>query len=139
MNPLSDFFVYLFWPNPGNANYDNPKALSLLLLCLAFIIASFAVRYWRTKQHNAPTKKLSRTWSSALFWLGLVGVFLVVCRVEEISFLSMRIWWLVWGIITVIYVFVQVKMFRMRHYQVLPMQKSPEEQHNKYLPKKKKK
>lgn len=139
MNSLSDFFVYLFWPNPGNADYSNPKALTLMILCLVCIAASFAVRHWRKKQHNAPTKKLSRTWPSALFWFGLVGAFLVVCRVEEISFISMRIWWLVWAIIAIIYVFVQVKMFRMRHYQVLPQQKAPEEQRDKYLPKKKKK
>lgn len=136
---MSDFFVYLFWPNPANATYDSPKALVLLAICILFIVGSFVIKYWRRGLKNAPTKKLSRSWSSASFWFGLIGLFLVVCRAEGISFLSMRVWWLVWLVALALYCFVQVKMFKARHYEVLPKQKVAATDRDKYLPKKKKK
>lgn len=136
---MSDFFVYLFWPNPANAMYDSPKALALLVACSLMVASSFAIKHWRKSIHNAPTKKLSRSWPSATFWFGLIGLFLVVCRVEGISFVSMRVWWLLWLIALVLYIFIQLKMFKARHYNVVPKSKTEATQRDKYLPKKKKK
>ncbi len=134
---MSDFLVYLFWPNPGNATYGSPKAIALTVLCFLLIALSFAVKNWRKKQGSI-TKKLSRSWSSAFMWFGLTGLFLVVCRAEGISYVSMRVWWGVWLLIFAIYGFVQFKMFRSRHYEVLPQEKQQEDPRQKYLPKKKK-
>lgn len=132
------FFTYLFWPNPGNATYGSPKALALLAICILLIVAGVALRQWRRKLQNPVTKKLSRSWPAAAFWFGIVGLFLVVVRVEEISYVSMRFWWLVWAIILVVYLFIQAKLFRARHYRVLPREGVEADPMEKYLPKKKK-
>tara|TARA_Y100000310_G_C19951035_1_gene476848 strand:+ start:120 stop:314 length:195 start_codon:yes stop_codon:yes gene_type:complete len=63
---------------------------------------------------------------------------MVVCRVEGISYLSMRMWWFVWLLAIAFFVFLQVKMFRARHYEVLPNEQHIEDPKEKYLPKKKK-
>ena len=93
---------------------------------------------WRKKMSNAPTKKLTRSWPSASLWFGLIGLFLVVCRVEGISFVSMRVWWLIWLAILIAYSFIQWKMFKARHYEIVPKQKKDVTARDKYLPKKKK-
>lgn len=132
-----DFITYLFWPNPGNATYGSPKAVALLIVCALLVLGSFAINVWRKKQGNAVTKKLSKSWSTSCFWFGLVGLFLVVCRVESISYLSMRILWVVWFIGLALYTAYQVKNFKSKHYEVVPQEKV-EDPRDKYLPKKKK-
>jgi len=135
---MGDMLIYLFWPNPGNADYSSPKSLILLVVCVLLVVVSFAIKYWRKKQSNAVTRKLTRSWPSVTLWFGLVGLFLVICRVESISYLSMRVWWVVWGVVLVVYILFQLKMFRMRHYNVLPQKKREHDPREKYLPKSKK-
>lgn len=132
-----EFLTYLFWPNPYAPDYSSTKVVLLLLVCVAFLFGSFALRFWR-KGVTGVTKKLTRTWPSAAFCFGLVGLFLVVCRVEGISYLSMRVWWFVWAAAFVGYAFVQYKMYRARNYEVLPTEEVAEDPRSKYLPKKKK-
>lgn len=129
--------TYLFWPNPQAPAYNSPKVVILLLLCAVLIVGSFAVKRWRSKQANAITRKLSRSWANACLWFGLTGFFLAVCRVEGISYLSMRFWWFVLGASAAFYIGFQIKIFRMRHYEVLPKEKQEEDPRAKYLPKKK--
>jgi len=129
---------YLFWPNPYAPDYSNPKVVLLLLVCGVLVVGSFALKRWRKNKKNAVTKKLSRSWPSAAFWFGLIGLFLVVSRVEGISYVSMRVWWLVWFVTMGIYVGIQIKMYSMRNYEVLPKEQSADDPREKYLPKKKK-
>jgi hypothetical protein len=102
------------------------------------VFASFAIKHWRKSLTNAVTKKLSQSWGLALMWLGVIGVFLAVCRVEGISFLSMRVWWGIWLLVATIYGGIQLKMFRSRHYEVVKKEKQPDDPREKYLPKQKK-
>ena len=134
---MSDTLLYIFHPNPGNAAYISPTMGVLLLLSLAFIVASFALRMWRSKLRNAVTKKLSRLWSGAALWFGIIGVILVVSRVEGIQYIAMRFWWGVWIVALVAFALLQMRLFKARHYEVVPMAKvmDPRE---KYLPGKKK-
>lgn len=134
---LLQFLSYLFWPNPGNATYQSPKGLALLVFCAALVIASFALRFWRTKLTNSMTRKLSRSWPSAAFWFGLTGLVFVVSRVEGISYLSMRFLWVLWFVGLVVYLYAQWRLFRARHYEVLPREESHDPR-EKYLPKKRK-
>lgn len=132
---MSDFLVYLFWPNPGNAHYSSPKALTLLIVCGLLVVASFVVSRWRKRQ-NDQLRRLSRSWPSAMMWFGLTGLVLIVSRVEQIQYVAMRIMWVFWIAAAVLYVFFQVKAFRMRYYEVLPAQ-SVTDPRSKYLPKRK--
>lgn len=134
-----EFLTYLFWPNPPAPSYQNPKIMVLLLVSLVFLAGSFAIKHWRKKQTSSVTKKLSRTWPGAALWFGLIGLFLTICRVEGISYLSMRVWWGVWAAGLLLFAFFQFKMFRMRNYEVLPQEQVAEDPKDKYLPKKKKK
>lgn len=109
----------------------------LLGFCAALIVLSFAVSFWRRMLQNHMTKTLTSSWSTALFWFGVTGLFFTVCRVETIQFLSMRLLWLFWVIAAALYVFVQILMFRRRHYTVLERAQVTDER-DKYLPKRRK-
>lgn len=127
---------YWLWPNPAGWHYNDPKVMAILGACLALVILSFAVGFWRKTLKNPVTKNLSATWGSALFWFGLTAAFFVVCRVETIQFLSMRALWLVWAFFAALYVLFQILNFRRRHYTVLERTKVVDER-DKYLPKRK--
>ena len=129
--------TYLFYPNPGASSYDNPKVLALFALCGFLVIFSFIIRYWRKHQKNPVTKKLSTSWSRAAFWFGIVGLVLVVARVEPIQYIAMRVWWIVWAVAILLYIVFQVRVFRLRHYTVVPKDRTEQEGRDPYLPKKK--
>lgn len=134
---MNAFLTYLFWPNPGNADYTSPKALVLLLVCLAMVLASIILPRWRNRLADAQLKKLSRSWAMAAGWFGWTGLVLVIARVEEIQFVSMRFLWVLWGLILLGYLFVQLKLYRARYYQVIPAQPMIDAR-AQYLPKRKK-
>ncbi len=136
---MKDFLIYLLWPNPPTPDYGDTKVITVLLLCGLLIFASFAIKHWRKRQSNAMTRKLSRSWSTACLWFGFVGLFLAVCRVEGISYISMRVWWGVWVVSAALYIALQVKLFTLRHYTVLPHESAPQDPKEKYLPKRKRK
>jgi len=131
-----NIFTYIFWPRPPALGYEDPKIQAALLLCLVLIVLSFVIKYWRKKQANPITRKLSKSWSSAVLWFGVIGLVLTVARAEDISYVSMRFLWVVLGLIMILFVFLQYKLFRSRHYEKLPsaVQEDPRD---KYLPKKK--
>lgn len=137
MATLRSLFVYLFWPNPGNAHYDNPKVQVLLVLCGLLILLSFTIRFWRRGMGNPVLKKLSRSWPTALFWFGVVGVLFIVSRVEGVGFLAMRVWWVLWGAAIALTVGLQIRFFRMRYYEPLTREKI-DDPRERYLPRKKK-
>lgn len=128
---------YLFYPNPANADYSSPKAATLLVLCIIAIIASFVLPRLRNAWTNGQLKKLSKSWASACGWFGWIGLVLVVSRVEEIQFVSMRFLWVLWGLALLAYLFVQVRSFRARYYEVLPTV-TVQDARSEYLPKRKK-
>lgn len=134
---MTELLKYILWPNLGTTTYDNPKVLVLLGIAAGLMVLSFIVRFWRKRVQNSVTRKLSRSWSSASFWFGFVALILAVSRVEGISYVSMRLWWIVWVVMLVVYVFFQVKLFRMRHYEKIATEVL-EDPRAKYLPKRKK-
>lgn len=135
---MNTLITYIFWPNPPAPSYSNPKIVLLLLVCGALVVASFAFKHWRKTLSNGVTRKLTKSYGPAMFWFGLVGLFLIICRVEGISYLSMRLWWVVWLLAVVAFAWLQFKLFKARHYTVVPKAKTPENPNEKYLPKKKK-
>jgi hypothetical protein len=134
---MTNLFSYLFEVNPGGATYAKPSMLILLGISGACILASIILRFWRRRLENPGTKRLSRSWAGTAFWFGVAGLLLVLARVEEIQFLAMRFLWIVWALAAVLYVFFQVRQFRVRHFQILPsaVRDDPRE---KYLPQRKK-
>jgi hypothetical protein len=133
-----DLLRYLFWPNPGSASYTQTSIVVLLILTIGMIAGSFALSFWRKRQSNPVTRKLSAGWSRAAFWFGLFGLVMVVSRVENIQFIAMRALWLVWAAFLLLYVALQLKKWRMKHYEVLPSMVVSDPR-DRYLPKKKKK
>jgi hypothetical protein len=131
------FLSYLFWPNPGVSSYSQPKVMALLALCALLIAAAVALKIWRRKQQNQILRRLSRSWASASAWFGLIGLFLLVSRVEGVQYISMRFWWVVWLLSAAAYVYVQWKKFTLRYYEVLPTEQRVDPM-DKYLPRRKK-
>ena len=135
---MMSILSYLFLPNPARADYGDPWVIGAFAALAALVAVSFLIRYWRAKiATGAVTKKLSRSWSSAAFWFGVVGLVLLVSRVEKIQFVAMRFLWVFWGLAAVLYVFLQWRIFASRHYEVLPTVRR-EDPRAKYLPKAKK-
>ena len=134
---MYQLLVYLFWPNPANAYYNSPKAIALIVVCGLLVLGSFALSFWRKRMRNSVTRKLTRSWPSAAFWFGLTGLVMVICRAEEIQFLSMRFLWVLWLALAVLFVILQIRLWNARHYEVLPTV-TKEDPMGKYLPGKKK-
>lgn len=135
---MTDLLSYLFYPNPGRLTYGSPGAMGLFAVTGALILLSIGIRMWRTRQTSALTKKLSRSWSGIAMTFGIVGLVLLVARVEKIQFLAMRFGWVLWAALLLLTVFLQFRVFRMRHYDVLPRAAAPQNPRAKYLPGKKK-
>lgn len=133
---MNSFLTYLFWPNPGNAGYDSPKAMALIIACVLLVIASFVFSWWRRNKASAAVRKISKSWSTAMLWFGLTGLILVIARVEQIQFLAMRFLWVLWGIALALYLVLQMRVCKLRYYEVLPTQKAVDPR-SKYLPRKK--
>lgn len=117
---MNDILTYLFWPNPGNADYGSPKAIMLLAVCGLLILGSFALSRWRRKKATPALRTVSRSWPRAMGWFGFIGLFLIVSRAEQIQFLSMRFLWVLWLAAMLIYLLWQVRTYRNRYYEVLP-------------------
>ncbi len=133
---MMNVLTTLFHPNPGHLTYASPSVIAVLVACAALIALSFAITYWRARVQNAVTKKLSRSWSSLCFWFGVVGLVLAVSRVEKIQFIAMRFLWVLWGVLLLLVIVFQWRMFRMRHYEVLPRMGKADPR-DQYLPGKK--
>jgi hypothetical protein len=85
------------------------------------------------------TKVLSRSWSTASLWYGIVGLILVVSRVEQIQFVSMRVLWVAWAFFLMLYVLFQFWQFQRRHYSVERGGGVAPTDYDRYLPRAKKK
>jgi hypothetical protein len=135
MYPFStmSLFSYLFWPNPGIVSYGHPTVIFLLFLCGGLVLLSLGIKLLRGRSRNSVTRKLSRSWSTAAFSFGLLGLVLTLSRAEGVQFVSMRFWWFVWGSALLGYVLFQCWQFRTRHYTVLPKQRT-DDPRRKYLP-----
>jgi hypothetical protein len=129
---------YLFWPNPPAVPYENPKVIALLGLTVLFFVLSLVLRCWRRGVHNAVTRTLSRSWASACIGFGAASAVLTVARVEQISYVSMRFWWVIWGVALTLYVLLHLRRWRTMHYEVLPREES-DDPREKYLPRRKRK
>lgn len=135
---MMEYLTYIFYPNPGRLTYGSTQILILLAVCGGLVILSFAIRFWRRGLQSAITKKLSKSWSACSFWFGIVGLVLIVSRVEKIQFVAMRFAWVLWGIALLTTLFLQYRVFRMRHYEVLPRKATPDDPGAKYMPGKRK-
>lgn len=111
--------LFFFRPNPGHATYVS--MMPLIATCVVLIILALTIRSWRASLRNSITKRLSKSWAVASFWFGVTGFILVVCRVEGIQFLAMRLLWVFWGLALLVYLFFQVRQFRARNYHILPV------------------
>jgi hypothetical protein len=124
---------YWFYPNPGNTHYSDPKVLILFAACGVLILFSFVLGFIRKKVTNPVTKKLTRQWPRFLRWMGLIGVALVVARVEDIQFFAMRALWGLWVLVFVLFTLFQAWHFRKKHYTVVKKVKVVDAR-NEYLP-----
>lgn len=120
-----DLLSYLFWPNPGAVSYADPHPLIALALCGVFLLASLVLHCMRGR--------LVHNFARAALWFGLVGLLLVVARAEEIQYISMRFWWIVWGGSLLLYAVVQCRRARLLWYEVISSAVSPDLR-EKYLP-----
>jgi len=130
---MKQFLVYWLWPNPGMWTYGDKKILMAIVLCGILVLLSFTIKFWRSQLQNSVTRSLSNSWSRATFWFGIVGLILIVSRVETIQFLSMRVLWALWFLSFFLYAVFQLIQFRRRHYVLLKRVHVVDER-ERYLP-----
>ena len=128
--------TYLFWPNNGTAPYSSTSVATFLIVSIALIIISYYLRKWLNKQSNKQTRKLAASWPNIALWYGIFGIMLAVSRAENVAYLSMRIWWIIWGVSLLLIAIWQWRTFQRKHYTIIP-QKKVADVRDKYLPKKK--
>ncbi len=67
---------------------------------------------------------------------GIIGLILIISRVEDIQFIEMRFMWVLWALALAIYVVFQWFSFMRRHYTVVQKQKVIDVR-DRYMPTKK--
>ena len=84
-----------------------------------------------------PLPAMYINWDSLLFIVVRgYSLLFVVARTEEIQFLAMRFLWVLWLAAALLYLFLQVKFFRARYYEELPVDRT-DDPRAAYLPKRK--
>lgn len=127
----------LFDPFPSASDYSDAGLLPFMMVAAALLIASFFLSRWSRANANPVTKKLSKSWPRAAFIFGFIALILVVSRAESIQYIAMPFLWVVWAVLGLLYVTLQYRVFRARHYQVLKIE-HVEDPREKYLPKRRK-
>lgn len=131
------FLGYLFDPFPSAVAYSDAQLLPFLIVSIGLLIASFFLSRRSRGMSNPITKKLSKSWPTASFVFGFAALILVVSRAENIQYLSMRFLWVVWGLLGILYIVFQYRVFKSRHYEVVKSERV-EDPRAKYLPRKRK-
>jgi hypothetical protein len=120
MRELVLFLRHFLSLNPTSvAHYSSPEILVMFALAAACFVAWFLLRRWHKKQQSL-TRKLSASWSIVSFWFGVVALLLIISRVERVQVMAAPFLWLFWAVGLLAYVFVQWRLFRAKHYEVLP-------------------
>jgi len=127
------FVSYLFWPNPGGVSYGDLHPLTALVVCGLLLLSPLVLRVLRARSRSGSFRRLTQSWSRAALWFGVVGLLLVVARAEEIQYLAMRFWWVVWGGSFGLYGVLQCRRARLLWYEVIPSAAS-QDLREKYLP-----
>ena len=65
------------------------------------------------------------------------GLLFLIARTENISYVSMRFWWVVWLLCALLFIVFQVRQYGSKYYKVLP-KKKVKNKNARYLPKQKK-
>lgn len=132
MNALS----YLFWPNPGVAAYSDPMPLAAFAVCGVLLLLSLVLRILRKRAHSWSIRRFAQSFDRVTLWFGIVGLLLVVARVEGMQYLAMRFWWVVWGGSLLSCSVVQLRRLRFLGYEVISSA-APPDPREKYLPRRK--
>jgi len=131
-----DVLSYLFWPNPEGVSYSDLHPRIALIFCGMLLLSSLVLRVMRARSHFGSFRRLAHSWARAALWFGSVGLLLVVARAEDIQYIAMRFWWIVFGGSFALYVFVQCRCARLLWYEVIPFVPS-QDLREKYLPRRK--
>ena len=103
-------FRYLLHPNPGKF---FPMG-NWLLLFFAFLILTAIVIFIliRMAKVNPVLKRILRRMPVRLFSFAVSGALLILLRLGEAAYLSMRVWLVVWGIVFIYYVVTVIRQFQ---------------------------
>lgn len=137
---IKNFFNYLFSANPGvNFRYYVPLIILVALLIGGSIALS--VIYKKKRKDDFAFKRLFKKTSNRLLLFGILFLFLVLVRYENIPYFSMRIWLYLSLLLLAYFLYRTLRVYRVDY---------PREKHNaapkitthkeekQYLPNKKK-
>lgn len=103
-------FGYLLHPNPGKF---FPMGNWLLLFFALLVLAAIAIFLLvRTAKVNPVLKRILRRMPMRLLSFGLSGALLILLRLGEAAYLSMRLWLVVWGVVFIYYVVTVIRQFQ---------------------------
>jgi hypothetical protein len=127
-----------FWFQPSPPPFLPVTNVVILALCSLFIVAGVVVALMQLRpKTDKLMRQLFRRAASLLIVIGAVGLLLYACSYEEISYFSMRFWWLVLLGALIAWA-VPIVRFATRDIPAIRAQISEKEKYEKWLPKKKK-
>ncbi len=103
-------FGYLLHPNPGKFFPTGTWLLLFFALLVLVAVAIFVTM--RSVKLNPVLKRILRKIPTRLFSFGIVGTVLILLRLGEAAYLSMRVWLVLWGIGFAYYVVTVIRQFQ---------------------------
>lgn len=97
---MSNFFKFSFWFDVYPLTFTTAILWGLLGLCLAAVIISIIVRYYKSKKLTL-SRLAGKALSKFCNWLlsfGLVGLLLTFFKQQRAPYLGMRVWLLLWAV-----------------------------------------
>lgn len=126
---------YYFNTAPG-ANFRY--WLVMFIFAGVLIVIASLIKTYSQKTEDKILKKMIKTYPAKFFWFGIVAILLTVARLENITFFSMRFFWIVYFGLLIYIIVTNIKTFY-REYPRKVKQSLSHKGKNKYLPTQKKK
>lgn len=136
MSQLFSFGYY--FSHEGLQNFESAeKAIgaAMVMITLGVILSLF--RKFVIK--NPDTRKLMRSFPKTFIWFGVIALFLIWMRVENVPYLSLRLWWAVYVIILLIVFYFLIRNCFKKAKIYKQIKARPQKARDVFLPTRKKK
>lgn len=129
----------LYWLSIRPLNLTLLVAGILAAVCLVCLVVGFVLpRIVRAKNADAFTRMAADKARHALYTMGIVGLVLVFCSYERVSFFGGRFWYVLWVIGAIVWK-ISLLYFAYKRVPVLRADAKKHRVQSEYLPPRKKK
>ena len=129
---MKNFFSLHFWTNmrPGSLTAFSQSVFLLFILILAILL--FASWIIKKQKRKSLFNRIWRKLSSFSLTNIIISIFLLFFTYENLPFLSMRLWFLLWGLGMLVWLFFIFK--EILNLPNIKKEMTKEEEFKKYIP-----